>query len=360
MPYDGLEVDMLSVGDADCILVTKWEAQTNTWSCVLIDGGNKGDVDTVRGFLKSRGISRINAVVCTHPHDDHSGGLLELLKDKSITIDNAYMHVPQWHVSSAEVEKTLRRVAGSQEADNIRKSLATANDLFAAFTARRVPIIEPFSGVNVFFLKVVGPSQQYYEELLAEFTDADQIKLIDAEQSIHTIWSALHDHATEELETELPANPQTTPENNSSVILATVQDGLKYLFTSDAGVPALQKASEQWNLCGCYWMQIPHHGSRRSINPALIKLFSPTHAWASAGGKNKKHPRRAVVNAFKDARARVCSTHYPTSTNMWIHTGTVPPRSGYGPLVPLYEAEMLSKMLPPPGMVRLSDFNKIR
>jgi beta-lactamase superfamily II metal-dependent hydrolase len=182
---------------------------------------------------------------------------------------------------------------------------------------------------------------------VGEFTDSERVKQVDAQDALHKGWSALHDHAVEELDTELPADPQTTPENNSSAILAVVQSGHKYLFTSDAGVPALQKASEQYKLDGCHWMQIPHHGSRRNINPALIEHFSPKYAWVSAEGSNK-HPRRAVVNAFKEAGAVVCSTHYPTSTNMWIHSGTVPPRTGYTPLIPLYEATTLAKMPPPP------------
>jgi beta-lactamase superfamily II metal-dependent hydrolase len=343
--FNGLEVDMLSVGNADCLVVTQWA--NNVPTNVLIDGGNKTDIGSLRPFLKRRGITYLHALVCTHPHDDHAAGLLELLKDESVGIGRAYFHIPQLHVNQADVEKALRLAGSSAEADSIRKTLATATDLVAACKARKIRISQPFAGMAVEFLTVAGPSLQFYQELLSEFADADSIRAVDTQQGMYKIWSALHDHALETLDTELPPNPQTTPENNSCVILGCIQDNQKYLFTSDAGVRALEKASEAYNLTGCHWMQIPHHGSRRNINPALIKVFSPTFAWASAEGSTK-HPRRAVVNAFKDAGAVVCSTHYPIPTNMWIKTGTVPARVGYENLVPLYDAS-LSKIPSPPA-----------
>jgi len=340
MPYDGLEVDMLSVGNADCILVTNWNASKATR--VLIDGANKSGAEVLKNFLKKNQITWLDAVVCTHPHDDHAAGLIELLKDKSIGIASAYMHIPHWHADVPSIKNTLSKIKNSAEAENIRKSLATVEELYSAFTARNIPITEPFSGTQIQFLTVAGPSKEYYEELVMSFGDSESIVSLDTQDSLHKIWALMHDKATEELDTELPPNPQTTPENNSSAILGTIRDGRKYLFTADAGVPALQKASEAYDLTKCHWMQIPHHGSRRNINPALINLFSPKNAWASAEG-SKKHPRRAVVNAFKQVSATVGSTHYPVSSNLWISTGTVPARTNYGPLVPLYEADTLSK-----------------
>jgi beta-lactamase superfamily II metal-dependent hydrolase len=346
---NGLEVDMLSVGNADCILATKWFNGAGTR--VLIDGANKGNFETVRGFLKARGIIFLDAVVCTHPHDDHAAGLLELVKDKTVGIGAAYMHVPQWHVDLAEVSYALKLARGSAEGEAFRKSLTTVKELVDSFNARGLSIIEPFAGTIIQFLTVVGPSQNFYEELQMEFTDPEKIKKIDGSQTAHSIWSALHDHAIDSLNTELPENPQTTPENNSSAILATIYENEKFLFTSDAGVPALQKASEEYVLKDCLWMQIPHHGSRRNISPVLIKHFSPKLAWVSAEG-SKKHPRRAVVNAFKEAGTVVNSTHYPTSTNMWLQRGTVPSRVGYSPLVALYD-EPVSKSAQQPQNIWL-------
>jgi len=353
---DGFEIDMLSLGDADCVLVTGW--QGNTGTRILIDGGNKTDYKLVRAFLKQRGVFFINAVVSTHHHGDHSGGLLSLLADAEFIIGNVYAHNPYGHVNQVLVERSLKAATGSSEADSFRKSLETARQLATACYARGITPIEPFAGMNVEFLTIVGPSKEYYEQLLSEFTNAEFFKKIDEQNFHHKIWSLLHDNAVATLDTELPSNPETSPENNSSVIFALLFGTEKFLFTSDAGVPALQRASQQYQLDHLYWMQIPHHGSRRNINPALIKLFSPSIAWVSADG-TKKHPRRAVVNAFKQAGTQVYSTHYPTPTNMWQFRGPVPQRAGYGPLVSLYnEVSKTAPPFPPTSTFRNSLLNR--
>jgi beta-lactamase superfamily II metal-dependent hydrolase len=345
----GFEIDMLSVGDADCILATGWSSDRQRPARrVLIDGGNKGAFDTVRTFLHNRNVSYLDAVVCTHPHDDHAAGLLELVKDETIGIGAAFAHVPQRHADPVSIEKALKLLAGSAEADSIRKSLDTAKNLVLAFAKRGLSVVEPFAGMDIEFLTVVGPSQKFYAELVSQFSDAERVKKIDAKQLSLDVWGALHDHALKTVDTGLPPDPETTPENNSSVILAILYGENKYIFTADAGVPALQQASERYNLANCHWMQIPHHGSRRNLSPALAKYFSPKFAWASADG-NKKHPRRAVVNLFKQLGTIVNSTHYPTPANMWKFEGTVPSRTGYKPLVSLYDAPAPTKLPPPPS-----------
>jgi beta-lactamase superfamily II metal-dependent hydrolase len=339
--YHGLEVDMLSVGDADCILVTNWAS--GVADRVLIDGGNKGDFDAVRAFLAARDITYLDAVVSTHLHDDHAAGLLQLVKDKTVGIGTAYVHVPHNHVDTYKLSRALRLAAGSDEAECFQKTMATAEELALALIERGIPFVEPFEGTQIRFMVVTGPSVAYYEELLAEFTDAEKIKNMDLQKGFRKVWSALHDNASESLDTELLENPQTSPENNASVILAFAYTyggkNYKYLLTSDAGVPALQRASQAYLLGDCYWVQIPHHGSRHNINPALIKLFGATQAWVSAIG-NIDHPRHAVVNAFKKSGARVLSTHYPHSGHLWHHKGNVPTRQGYDSAVPLYEAKL--------------------
>src|SRR6266481_3289733 len=96
--FDGIEIDMLSLGDADAILVTKWHSSGPFR--ILIDGGTGDSVGTVRDFLRSLGCTSLFAVVCTHPHNDHAAGLIKLLQDQSITVTYGWMHDIRKHVSS--------------------------------------------------------------------------------------------------------------------------------------------------------------------------------------------------------------------------------------------------------------------
>jgi len=338
--YNGLEVDMLSVGDADCLLVSRWYGYVA--KRVLIDGGNASDFANVRAFLERRNVSYLDAVVSTHMHDDHAAGLLTLVRDESIGIGAAYVHIPQNHLQMALVDRALKIAAGAKEAECLEKSLQTAKDLVGALRSRRipVPIVEPFKGTTIEFLTVAGPSREYYEELVRQFEDIDAFKTMSQRGLHNLIEDSVDDYfvKTGFIEASLLDNPETSAENNSSIIMGTIFDGEKYLFTSDAGVPALTLATAAYDLTGCNWIQIPHHGSRHNITAELIEHLSPKTAFVSAAG-NSKHPRRAVVNAFKEAGAQVFSTHYPEPTNLWNHRGVVPAREEYGYVAPLYDKD---------------------
>ncbi len=82
-PIDaGLTVHFIDVGQADCALI---ECDN---SFALIDGGNVLDGPTVVKYLEREGVQRLNLVVATHPHEDHIGGLPDVLK--AIPADNIW------------------------------------------------------------------------------------------------------------------------------------------------------------------------------------------------------------------------------------------------------------------------------
>ena len=66
---DNLEVHFIDVGQADSILIKKG------MDFMLIDGGNNADGELVVDYLKEQNVDKLKYVIGTHPHEDHIGGL---------------------------------------------------------------------------------------------------------------------------------------------------------------------------------------------------------------------------------------------------------------------------------------------
>lgn len=70
---DTLTVHFIDVGQADCALLACGGEY------MLIDGGNVEDGQKVVTYLDEQGITELDVVVCSHPHEDHLGGLPAVL-----------------------------------------------------------------------------------------------------------------------------------------------------------------------------------------------------------------------------------------------------------------------------------------
>ena len=68
-----LEIHMIDVGQAESILVVQGE------HAMLIDTGDMFDGKTVVRYLQCVGINKLDAVIITHYHNDHSGGMHDVL-----------------------------------------------------------------------------------------------------------------------------------------------------------------------------------------------------------------------------------------------------------------------------------------
>jgi len=78
-----IEVHFIDVGQADSILVKQGDNE------LLIDAGNNGDGDLVVNYINNLGIEDLEYVIGTHPHEDHIGGLDDVINN--IKVENIIM-----------------------------------------------------------------------------------------------------------------------------------------------------------------------------------------------------------------------------------------------------------------------------
>jgi hypothetical protein len=240
------------------------------------------------------------------------------------------------------------RVTDMSIREKMVKSLNAAMDLEQAAKKRGIPITEPFTGLSLGPVVVIGPTQQYYESLLPDFRCVPAAKIVSAggfiQKMVETVKSVAEDW---EIET-LTDKCETAAENNSSTILAVrAMEGKWWLLTADAGDPALNLALDYlqangFPLTNFTFVQIPHHGSEHNVGPTLLnrllgpKLKTDTKtrtAFVSAAKEAPKHPNKKVTNAFRRRGA------YPYRTNGYpIYHFNDSPARGWGdaPVLPLY------------------------
>ena len=156
----------------------------------------------------------------------------------------------------------------------IRASLETAYDLEKLAIRKGIPIIEPFRGLTdrSGCLRVLGPSESFYENLLPQFRGTPEPKselgllkkaFYEAKEFIKKI-AEKWDFET------LDDSGETSAENDSSTILHLSVDDRNIIFTADAGQPALNEVvdlleSEKFDFSTLNLVQVPHHGSQRNV-----------------------------------------------------------------------------------------------
>lgn len=94
---DVVKVEYIDVGQADAILIE------NDKKYMLIDAGNNEDGDLLVNYFKDKNITDFEYVVATHPHEDHIGGMDNIIKN--FNIKNYYM--PDCYTTTKTFEELL-------------------------------------------------------------------------------------------------------------------------------------------------------------------------------------------------------------------------------------------------------------
>ena len=96
-----LWVHFIDVGQADCILLECGGQYA------LVDGGNTADGDSVAAYLHMEGVDKLALMVGTHPHEDHIGGLADVLAQ--FTVDTVWS--PEISGNSNAIRNFLKGVS---------------------------------------------------------------------------------------------------------------------------------------------------------------------------------------------------------------------------------------------------------
>ena len=340
------EVDFLAVGEGeksgDAIAV-RWgnlAGQRAEQKILIVDGGTleagKNLVNHVKNYY---GTTFVDAVLCTHPDIDHACGLKLVLEE--LDFGFLLMHQP-WNHASEILDLFENPFTTTKLKEKLRNAITTAHELEEICFDKGKKIYEPFTGTTWDNIRILGPSRDYYQELLAQFRDTPV-----AAASIPSLLQKAIASAKEKMEwvaekfdmqyESLDDSGETSPENNSSAIFLLTVDGQKLLFTADAGIPALTAAADYAAslnivLDDLRFMQVPHHGSKHNVGKTILNRVKAGTAFVSAGAKAPKHPAKKVTNALIRRGATVCVTagnglcHYlGTSTRYgWSPAPTVP------------------------------------
>lgn len=136
---DDLSVNFINVGQGDSSVLIMPDKQV-----MVIDAGEKDEVNSLIGFLDKRGITKIDVLVATHPHSDHIGGMVEVLKNYSVS----KIYMPKISHDTATYKRFLQSIVDLE-----------------------IPVTEAKAGVEVFgegspvSAYFVAPNGNNYEEL---------------------------------------------------------------------------------------------------------------------------------------------------------------------------------------------------
>ena len=113
---DELKVYFFDVGQADSIFVM------SSGECMLIDAGNNADGKLVVKQLENMNIDTIDYVVGTHPHEDHIGGLDDVINN--FKIKNVLM--PKKTTTTKTYEDVLKAIKNA----NLKIKTPKVGDIF--------------------------------------------------------------------------------------------------------------------------------------------------------------------------------------------------------------------------------------
>lgn len=97
--------------------------------------------------------------------------------------------------------------------------------------------------------------------------------------------------------------------NDRSLIIMADINGIKFLFTGDAGVGVEKRLIDDSVLLDCDIYKVGHHGSRNSNSKEFIEAISPRYAVISVSESNAYgHPHEEVLDILEEEGTQIFRT----------------------------------------------------
>lgn len=223
-----LRLTVLDVGQGDGLLVEAPDGDDG--ARMVVDGGP--DPLALAGQLRARRISALDALLLTHAHDDHSGGLAVVLRRVRVAV----LLVPDG------IDLSAASVATS------------AHEAIAAARARQVPIVGLHAGMRFTLgaatVEVLAPS------------------------------------------VALPAGGDA---NATSIVVRVTGDHGRMLLTGDSEAQAQEQMLARPDLLRADVLKVPHHGGATNT-PGFLDAVQAKVAVMSVGADNRYgHPNRDTL-----------------------------------------------------------------
>lgn len=358
-----IEIDLLPVerGDhsGDCIALRygNLEKGGSEQTVIVIDGGYVANVKKLKEHLRDyyncllNGKLHINVVFLSHPDQDHVEGLVKLMEDDEVQVDNLVAMIP-WDVMTPSWFKDGKITENSLEKrlENAFKQLAA---LVVTAENKKVKIIlstkllNPceFNGAT---FTTLGPTLNFYKTCIANCE-----KTPPKAPHVRPIHEASFSADNDTEEQYVPGHikwddtENTSPINESSHIMLFEYDGHKILFCGDAGKEALKNAISYSNdknidLTDIDIIKMPHHGSRKNVSPEIMDAFKHKgcRCYISCKANDEgHHPSKRLVNMLLEKDFSVLTTSGAT-----LHKGWNAPDRGWNSVSSLTPYSKIEKL----------------
>ena len=237
-----LKVHYIDVGQADSILIDLPNDEV-----MLIDGGTYNMGKTVVDYLNQHGVTKIDYLVNTHPHGDHSGGLISVVGCDEFEIENIYM--------TKAFEAVPRFIEFTELLDS-----------------KRIESVETMAG----------------DILLDETVDGKRLKI----------------------KCVGPLRIDEDEFNNDSIVLKLEYGKTSYLFMGDAEEEEEQDILNSGEDISCDVYKVGHHGSNTGTTQKFLNAVKPKSAVITADVSENSSglPAEAILTRLQKSNADIYRT----------------------------------------------------